>query len=125
MFLGFILALPEKILLNVPGEEGEKNPHHQGVVNQTDARQSLGDEVERIDEVNKTQKPSHQGAGRPLAIATSHEVAKHGGSGPDQARKVGELGARAERIHGWSIEDGNVSTMELSFQFTIRFRKVS
>lgn len=100
LVLGFILSFPEEIFLNVTGEEGEENPHHQGVVDQTNSRQSLWDQVEGVDEVEKAEKTAQQGAGGPLSIAAEKEIAEHGGGGADQAGKLGEFGAGAERIHG-------------------------
>ena len=96
----FMRLFPGEVLFNVPGEKSEENADHEGVVNHTDAGQGLGDKVEGINQVDQSEKTAHEGAGRPLAVAAGKEVAKHGGGGPDQAGKVGQLGSGAEGIHG-------------------------
>ena len=45
----FILLLPGQIFFNVPGEEGEKNTRYEGIINDADAGQGLGNEVEGVE----------------------------------------------------------------------------
>ena len=116
---------PGKVLFNIAGEKSEENAEHERVVNDADPGKSLGDEVERIDQIEKTQKAAHQGAGRELAVTTGEEIAEHGRGGADQPRKVGQLGAGAEGVHDLSLKDGKLSTVELLFTFTITFRKAT
>ena len=47
--LDFILLFPGQIFFNVPGEEGEKNTNHQGVVDDSDARKGIRNEVEGVE----------------------------------------------------------------------------
>ena len=102
--LGFIFLFPGKVLFNIAGEKSEENAEHERVVNDADPGKSLGDEVERINQIEKTQKAAHQGAGRELAVTTGEEIAEHGRGGADQPRKVGQLGAGAEGVHGFWIK---------------------
>lgn len=98
--LGFIFLFPGEVLFNIAGEESEENADHEGVVNDADPGKSLRDEVEGIDQIQKPQKTSDHGAGRPLTIAAGEEVAEHGRGGADQPGEVGQLGAWTERVHG-------------------------
>ena len=86
--LDFILLFPEQIFFNVPGEEGEKNTNHQGVVDDSDARKGIRNEVEGVEQINQPQKPSHQGSSRPLSVAPGQKIMEHGGGGADEAGKV-------------------------------------
>ena len=121
-FLGFTGLFPEEVFFNIPGEKGEENADHEGVVDDADAGQGLGDEVERIDEIEEAEEAADEGAGGPLAVPAGEEVAKHGGGGADQGGKVRQLRAGAEGVHGLSLEDGKLSTMELSLRLRFRFR---
>ena len=123
--LGFIFLFPGKVLFNITGEESEKNADHEGVVDDADPGKSLGDEVERIDQIEKTQKTAYEGAGGDLAVTTCEKVAEHGRGGADQSGKVGQLGAGAEGIHDSSLEGVSVSTIELSFTITSTFREAT
>ena len=98
--MGFTVLFPEKVFFNIPGEKGEENAEHEGVIDHADAGQGLGDEVERIDEIEEAEETPEEGASGPLAVPAGEEVAKHGGGGADQGGKVGELGAGAEGVHG-------------------------
>lgn len=98
VLLGFIFAFPSEIFLNVPGEEGEENPDHQGVVDDPDPRQGVGDKVEGIHQVDQSKKSTHQSTGWPTPIATGEKVPKHGGGGSKQPGKVGELGTGTQGI---------------------------
>ena len=98
--MGFTVLFPEEVFFNIPGEKGEENAEHEGVINDADARQGLGDEVERIDEIEEAEEAADEGAGGPLAVPAGKEVAEHGGGGANQGGKVGDLGAGAERVHG-------------------------
>ena len=120
--MGFTGLFPEEVFLNIPGEKGEENAEHEGVIDDADAGQGLGDEVERIDEIEEAEKAADEGAGGPLAVTAGKKVAEHGGGGADQGGKVSQLRAGAERVHRLSLEDGKLSTMELSLRFRFRFR---
>jgi len=102
--LGFIFLFPGKVLFNIAGEESEENADHEGVVDDADPGKSLGDEIKRVDQIEKTQKTAYEGAGGDLAVTTCEKVAEHGRGGADQSGKVGQLGAGAEGIHGFSIK---------------------
>jgi len=102
--LGFIFLLPGKVPFNISGEKGEENADHEGVVNDADPGKCLRDKVERIDQVQKTQKAAHESASGELAVTTGEEIAEHGGAGTNQAGEVGQLGAGAEGIHGCLVK---------------------
>ena len=98
--MGFTVLFPEEVFFNVPRKESEENAEHEGVVDHADAGQGLGDEVERIDEIEEAEETADEGAGGPLAVPAGKEVAEHGGGGADQGGKVGQLRAGAEGVHG-------------------------
>ena len=98
--MGFTVLFPEEVFFNIPGEKREENAEHEGVINDADAGQGLGDEVERIDEIEEAEETADEGAGGPLAVTAGEEVAEHGGGGADQGGKVSQLRAGAEGVHG-------------------------
>jgi hypothetical protein len=102
LFFGFTVLFPIKILFNIPGEEGEENPQHQGIVNHSDAGQGFRNEIQGIHEVDEAKETAYQGSGRHGAVAAGQNVPEHGGSGPDEMGEVGQFGAGAKGVHGLS-----------------------
>ena len=60
----------------------------------------------------------------PVIPYCSHQLSRMPSveGGADQGGKVSQLRAGAERVHRLSLEDGKLSTMELSLRFRFRFR---
>ena len=65
---GFTVFSPRAIISDIPGQESQKDPEHKGVIDHPDAGKSLRDQVEGIDQVNKTQNTADQGAQGPRPV---------------------------------------------------------
>jgi len=55
-FLGFMVPFPEDVFFKITGQKSEKNTDHEGVVDHANSGQGIGNEVERIDQIQEAEE---------------------------------------------------------------------